>query len=729
MKKKDRNKQPSLQQKNDVVVAPVWQLVLGWTLLLWIFFVLMKFDQKFPSTIDPMLQSLEDFLAISPSKILGVIFTYVKSLILLAAVIVGASGLGARVCPNQVFEKVGALGQFVFSLVFGYLLFSSSVAALGFLGYLSKVDLYVFLLAFTGAGFFLSKEKLKEWGTQLRSLRLSSLIDSPSGCFLIALCGIAFMMAFVPELFYDSLVYHLGLPQMYINEGRILDTPFVYFSRAPMLIHMLYVFAVGIDGSILAKLLNWSLLMAGVGSTFVLCRLMGWQKREAWAGLFIMVMPVVQLNVWSTAVDSAMGVFIVLSAVLLMVWYQNPTESLSLICATGLMSGAAFASKYTGVVTVIVCGVASIVLMWRRLPFDRIVVGAAGFAIFSFLIVSPWLVRNAIWTGNPVYPILSSVLESRHMNYEKMGKEKNNTTRGRINSVGGYLTYPWTKTMQELSSFNFIGPMVLAGLPLLLFLPWNKKKDVLFLTFLTGAFFAFALQFAGDVRYLMSGFFLLAVLFAGGLTVVGELKPVVGLLVRGAIFILALYHTNWIFTCFQGLYRPAPVLLGNQSRQDYSATMHDGLNLCPWNVMDAELRALPEPCRIYILGNEQVFGFPKRFVYSAVQDYTPLVIWANESQDSAALYEKIKSEGITHILFNAPEAVRLRGYDLFPWRNSGLKNFYQFANEHLNTVQVKPIAHIQSGLFLFEVRDHVDQPQPFGSFEGFFGGIFTQKKI
>ncbi len=68
--------------------------------------------------------------------------------------------------------------------------------------------------------------------------------------------ALALVMAFVPELFYDSLVYHVGLPQMYINEGRFVDTPNVYFSRFPRCssAYAGNVLGVGLDGSTMAKL-------------------------------------------------------------------------------------------------------------------------------------------------------------------------------------------------------------------------------------------------------------------------------------------------------------------------------------------------------------------------------------------------------------------------------------------------------------------------------------------
>jgi len=512
VRKKERPKNPVVAV---VPPAPAWCLTAGVALVVWVLFVIFKFDQKFPCSIDPSLQLIQEFLGFSFLKLAGVIGAYIKSVVLFAAIVTGSVGWGTRLGPSDIFEKLSSVGQFFLAMILGYTLLSMMVLAMGFLGFLSKPILYSFLCVFLASGVWVGRVRLQQWRESFRGWRFASVLDSPASWLMLILCVAAFVMAFVPELFYDSLVYHLGLPQMYVNEGRIVDTPYVYFSRAPMLIHMLYLFGVGLDGSILAKLFNWSLLMAGLGGIFELSSIMGWRKSGVWASLYMIAMPVVQLNVWSTAIDAAMGSFIVFATIILILWYQNPTDSVRWITLAGVLVGCEFGSKYTGAVTAIVFGVVTVAMMWKRLPFRLLFLGTAGFCVGSALIVAPYFVRNFVWTGNPFYPILSSVLESRHMNVDKMEYEKGVTQHGRLRSVREYLEYPWKLSFLELTSFNFIGPMMLAGLPLLIFLPWRGRKDVLFLFFATGFYFVFSLLFAGDIRYLLPGFFLLSVLLGG----------------------------------------------------------------------------------------------------------------------------------------------------------------------------------------------------------------------
>ncbi len=66
-----------------------------------------------------------------------------------------------------------------------------------------------------------------------------------------------------------------------------------------------------------------------------------------------------------------------------------------------------------------------------------------------------------------------------------------------------YLVFPWKQTMREASSFNFIGPLSLVALPLILLVPFKKVRQDPALAILTVVYFLVALHFSGDIRYLL----------------------------------------------------------------------------------------------------------------------------------------------------------------------------------------------------------------------------------
>lgn len=696
-------------------------MTLGWAAIVWLVFVSFTFEQKFPCSIDPMFSFLGKWFDVSPVPFLGAAAGYIKSLFLFGLTLVSVISWGGYSISKSVEGPTPLLARVTLSLLVGLIELSMVMAAVGFLGLLKPVVLFVLIGAAAASGFALARGLWGEITEAYREFKWVSLVDSPAKALIAVIALLAFAMAFVPELFYDALVYHLGLPHLYNIEGRILDTPNVYFSRSPMLIHMLYTFALGVDGDSLAKLVNLLFLAAGVMSAFVLCDKLGWPKAAPWAALAYLAIPIVNMNVWTTAVDAAMGGVFAMAAYSLLRWRESEKKIFWAVM-TGLLSGAVFGIKYPGTMVVALMGGAMFALSIKKLTDRAVLLSLVLYGALAVAVVSPWLVRNYIWTGNPVYPILSSVFESRHINPEKMKNEKNATKASKPESVKELLLYPWTQTMKEVSNFNFIGPMMLGLLPLLFFLPFKDPSTRVF-TAITFGYFFLELQVLGQLRYIMPGFLLLGVLAAGGIAGVSALMPLCGAFLKGAIFFVGLYHLVWIFQCSESRYLPVPVLLGNQSRADYAATMHNGLNLWPWNSMTETLLKLPDPCRVYILGTEQVHRFPRRFWYSAVHDSTPLVLWANESRDEAELYAKMREQGFTHLMLNVPELMRLEGYNLLPWSAAGRQNFIAFANRHLWLIDIKPIEKYENSLFLFELRDSLPGPSPIGNVEVFFGTV------
>ncbi|MCG3203511.1 MAG: hypothetical protein KCHDKBKB_00179 [Elusimicrobia bacterium] len=720
MKKKKEKTLRSVQPVPSPFV--LWKSLLGWGICVWLIFVTFHFDEKFPGSLDPMFMFFEGMFSFSLIPFLKASVGYLKSICLFLLIVAGVTSWGMIFIRRFLDESISLLTKVVLSTLVGLIFLSLTTTAFGFLALLKPLYLLSLVFLFSAVGVFFTHQDWRQGASQIRSQSWLCLVDSPVKILCLLLCCFPFFMAFVPEIFYDALVYHLGLPQIFINEGRIIDTPHVYFSRSPMLIHMLYTLAVGLDGSTLAKLMNCLFLMLGVGGCFILSRKLGWEKSAPWAVVIFLSIPIVQMNSWTTAIDSAMAGVFGLAAFCLLEW-RTSEKKLFWASLTGLFSGGVFAIKYPGVVVTGLMGGVLILLSLKRIRETSIFLSLILFALFSVITVAPWLVRNYVWTGNPVYPILSSVFESRHMNHRKMTNEKNITKRSKPESVKDLLIYPWKQTMLEISNFNFVGPMMLGLLPLILLLPL-KDSSVRIFSLITFGYFLLQLQVLGELRYLMPGFLLLGTLFAGGLAALSQISSLNGWGIKLILFGVSLYHLGWIFQCLESRYKPWPLIWGQQTRTDYSATMHNGLNLWPWQVMYDDIKNLPDPCRVYILGNEQVFGFPKRYWYSSVHDYVPLVLWTNESSSADELYRKMKDQGFTHLLINIPETVRLEGYKLFTWTEEGKKIFADFANRHLKLVNVKPIAGYAESLLLFEIQESVSSPHPFGDFGFYYGKVF-----
>ena len=75
---------------------------------------------------------------------------------------------------------------------------------------------------------------------------------------LTLLClGLCAMEVFSPEIFYDSLVYHLALPQEYLRVGRLHAPDGIIYSHFPQNGEMLFTLALQLGSDLLAQMFVW----------------------------------------------------------------------------------------------------------------------------------------------------------------------------------------------------------------------------------------------------------------------------------------------------------------------------------------------------------------------------------------------------------------------------------------------------------------------------------------
>ena len=267
-----------------------------------------------------------------------------------------------------------------------------------------------------------------------------------------------------------------------------------------------------------------------------------------------------------------------------------------------------------------------------------------------------------------------------------------------------WLVVPWTLSVSgQGSSFDFFGPAVIGFLPFAFYL---RHKSGLFLgwAILLAGYFGVGLILSREIRYLLPGVALLAVL--SGLGAAYSMQINKGTLWAWEIwlsFCLNLFILLcWNINIIDRSYSPYAVLSGAESREKYRSYYHPGMNPFPPNNIFKDIASLPPSARVMFLGEETVFGCPRPFVYSNVYDKTPFVELANVSQSSNELFEKLKEKGITNILINLPESLRLKGYGLFPWNETGKKVAQEFFQDHTTIDVVR-----EQGLVLLSIHDQL----------------------
>lgn len=287
---------------------------------------------------------------------------------------------------------------------------------------------------------------------------------------------VAWLYALTPSVQSDALRYHLAGPQEWLKAGRLAYLPYNAFTSFPSNIDMLFLFALGLGGDLLAKCMHFAFLPLCVGAIVAIVREAGADTRilgmraSLWAALAWAISPLaLPLAGWAF-IDLGVLYFTLGAAYFSMRWVRGGRRRD--LVAGALMAGCVCAAKYTGVLVawwggVVVLGFA----VWRGPGgvgrcLRRGMGLALGYGLLAALVVAPWWVRNAVQTGNPVYPLATGVFgggEWTEVNQEFL-ESKAGEKGGR--GLGWALALPWTTAAQPRRFGGFsLGPLYWVMLP------------------------------------------------------------------------------------------------------------------------------------------------------------------------------------------------------------------------------------------------------------------------
>jgi hypothetical protein len=239
-------------------------------------------------------------------------------------------------------------------------------------------------------------------------------------CWGIVAAAVAavLIMAAVPPVSRDALNHHLLIPKLYLAAGEIYEIPEVVFSYYPMTLEMLYMGALWLGSDILPKYIHFSFALLTAVS---LWRYLKRRFDATWAGagvcLFLTLPVVLKLSV-TVYVDLGLIFFSWMALVHFLYWQEDGWRwkefFISAVCC-GLSLGV----KYNGMVTLFILA-AFVAMAYARSHAGRPRAGlkALGFAALYIAVAaavfSPWWLRNLVWTGNPVYPLMNSFFKQLH---------------------------------------------------------------------------------------------------------------------------------------------------------------------------------------------------------------------------------------------------------------------------------------------------------------------------
>jgi hypothetical protein len=221
------------------------------------------------------------------------------------------------------------------------------------------------------------------------------------GVLVIAMI-VTLRFALIPSVYYDDLVYHLGLPRQALLTGSWPSLPLFYHSFMPAAWEITYVLPLSLGGGSGPQLMNVVALGLLGAIAYRLARLGGG--------------PAASLSVTAMLLASSMFVGLgslagndLFPGLALCVGFERAiATSGRRPILVGLLAGAAGASKFIAAPAILALGIAVMILSSGSAA-KRLLSGAAVW-IVAAVVGLGWTVRAFLITGNPVYPAFFRIL-------------------------------------------------------------------------------------------------------------------------------------------------------------------------------------------------------------------------------------------------------------------------------------------------------------------------------
>jgi hypothetical protein len=485
--------------------------------------------------------------------------------------------------------------------------------------------------------------------------------------FLLAM----FLGSMLPSTDFDVKEYHLQGPKEFFQAGHISFLPHNVYTSFPFLTEMLSLLGMVLSdnwyrGALAGKLVLMSFApLTGLGVYIAGRR---WFSPTAgWlAALIFLSTPWTYRIAIIALAEGGLSFYLFASllAVMIAIEKTSPSESfLRQILLCGLLAGSAMACKYPGVLQVVIpLGVTVCVIpFFRRMEFqNRLRTAFVSGLIFSlgvFLTVEPWLIKNSVETGNPVYPLMYSVFGGEdldeNLNAKWRAGHSLSADRYTLNELG-------VNVIDVTAKSDWLSPLLFGLAPLALFAGRNRRLVVCLWLYVGFLFFAWWLFTHRIDRFWV------------------PMIPVVSLLAG----IGAAWHRATVWRCAGGLLIAGAVLFnlgfvttGLCGNNMYLADLGDARRVSESFTPGIEKlnNNLPDNAKVLCVGEAQVFDARFPLVYNTVFDRSIFEEWctlpnSQELRNPDEILRKFHQEGITHVFVNWQEVLRYRrsyGYTEF----------------------------------------------------------------
>jgi len=507
-----------------------------------------------------------------------------------------------------------------------------------------------------------------------------------AGLFLGVIAALSLLEALSPPggADWDGLSYHLAVPKIYLRAARVYYLGWMSHSNFPFTWEMLYAVGLMLQGARLAKLFHWLAGALTAAGAYFVARQVAGRRAGLLAACCFAAIPLAGWEATVAGNDLAAALYTLLALGAFARWHACRDRGWLWLC--GALAGLAAGSKMTALALIAFLAVAVLIESASGKRLRQTVQIAA----IALVIASPWYLKSAVWTGNPVYPFFYEVFGGKYWSAEAAAQyRQEQVSFGMARGPGALALLPWNLTMHGNMFSNWpkraftvatqtLGPLLLALVPMLWLRRLNRDEKVLL------AYCAFALAgwfwMSQHIRYVLPTAAILCVL--AGVGARNATRAGIGMVVGTAYLAAGVWA---VLVLAVGAFGSFPAALGLETEDHYLARTLDEYPAVRM------VNSLPADAKVIMYGETRGFYLDRDYMWG---NHHHEMLRYERMADARQLIGEYRSMGVTHALLTEAFLSAVR---------TGQEPLSRLLRQALADGLLKPIAE-SVGYAIYEVQ-------------------------
>jgi hypothetical protein len=502
-------------------------------------------------------------------------------------------------------------------------------------------------------------------------LAILSLLEAPVLTYRFRrsyLWGVPFVLlgfwsTFTPVTFFDSMVYHLGLPYRYLANGQMSVLPFNLFTAFPPFNQVLNLLFVGWNAKSGINLFSIILYFHIISVLLGLLRLLSAGNYSQYGGNG-------RYQVIPREVEFEKTDLLVIPMLMLpSAWILIHVLTAELLVALFICSGVVLLVKEFDILTLRKLWVVSLLLAFSAWTKSNVfpyifLIFILWFALFGWkftkenlrnlgllygmflLLMMPFFIRNYLQLGDPLYPAFSGIFSSKYCSVQQSIALQPDIGPGNRDVSDIFMT-PLRLTFSP-AAYGFAAPLGLVFLVSLLVYPFARKRKEInkILFFVLFCYLAWLFIFR-DLRQFFAVLLLLGLMSYSSFDYLSKRSNRLVLACMGLCAAVSLYFLYPVYRLW------FPLILPSKTAVQY---LKEHLDYYP---MAEKINQLNTRDRILGVGETRSAYITKPMIVPSAFDQNPLLSYLAESKSAEELLAKLRNDKIGYLLFNWSEYRRL----------------------------------------------------------------------